>query len=66
MIENGDQILANRTFTLQADITTRIGKLSIPAFTKDEKWLPTKENDKWKISNVRIHIEMALGRLRKF
>ena len=37
MIENGDQILANRTFTLQAAITTRIGKLSIPAFTKDEK-----------------------------
>ena len=67
LVETGDQILADRGFTIETEIAMKGGILAIPAFTKGKKQLPAKDVEKSrKISNVRIHIERVIGRLRKF
>ena len=55
----GDQILADRGFTLEQDFALDSGsELIIPAFTKGKKQLPAKEINEStrKIASVRIHI----------
>lgn len=67
MIERGDQILADRGFTLEQEIATRGGILVIPSFTKGKSQLSAHEVDTSRqIANVRIHIERVIGRMRKF
>ena len=67
LIEHGDQILADRGFTVQTEIATHGGILVMPSFTKGKSQLSAKEVDKSReIANVRIHIERVIGRLRKY
>lgn len=67
LIENGDLVLADRGFTIEAEIATQGGILRIPSFTKGKKQLPAGDVDRSRqIANVRIHIERVIGRLRKF
>ena len=66
-IEHGDQILADRGFTVAEEIATVGGILEIPAFTKGKNQLSKNEVDRSRqIANVRIHIERVIGRMRKF
>ena len=62
----GDQILANRGFTLEDDFAaTCRAELIIPAFTKGKKQLSAKETETTrKIVNVRIHIERVIGLMK--
>ncbi|XP_076083481.1 uncharacterized protein LOC143054364 [Mytilus galloprovincialis] len=62
----GDQILADRGFTLQDDFAAACSaELIIPSFTKGKKQLSAKEVEtSRKISNVRIHIERVIGLMK--
>ena len=67
LIENGDQVLADRGFTIAEELAYKGGILVIPAFTKGKKQLQPREVDTSRqIANVRIHIERVIGRMRKF
>ena len=62
-MERGDLILADRGFSIESELAM----LKIPSFTKGKKQLTAKEVEKSRQpSNVRIHIERVIGRLRKF
>jgi len=66
-IESGDQVLADRGFTVAEEVATMGGILEIPAFTKGKSQLSASEVDgSRQITNVRIHIERVIGRMRKF
>ena len=58
----GDQILADRGFTLQDDFAAgSYSELIIPAFTRSKMQLSTKEVEySRKIAHVRIHIERVI------
>ncbi|XP_033748592.1 uncharacterized protein LOC117333414 [Pecten maximus] len=62
----GDQILADRGFTLAEDFATKCSaELITPAFTKGKKQLPASEVEtSRKISSVRIHIERVIGLMK--
>lgn len=62
----GDQLLADRGFTLYEDFATQCGaELVVPAFTKGRDQLPAQEVEgSRKISNIRIHIERVIGLLK--
>ena len=62
----GDQILADRGFTLHDDFAAACSaELVIPAFTKGKKQLSAKEVETTrKIANVRILVERVIGNLK--
>lgn len=62
----GDQILADRGFTLVDDFAAACGaELIIPAFTKGKSQLSPKDVEVTrKIASVRIHIERIIGLLK--
>ena len=62
----GDQILADRGFTLIDDFTAACGvELLIPAFTKGKSQLSAREVETTcQIANVRIHIERVIGNVK--
>ena len=56
LIENGDQVLADRGFTVGEEVACKGGVLIIPSFTKGKSQLSAKDVDKSRqIANVRIH-----------
>lgn len=56
LIENGDQVLADRGFTIEEDLAAHGGVLVIPAFTKGKTQLSAAEVDTSRqVANVRIH-----------
>ena len=62
----GDQILADRGFTLHDDFAVRTSaELITPAFMKERDQLPAKEVEQSRVkSNIRIHIERVIGILK--
>ena len=62
----GDQILADRGFTLQDDFAVNCrSELVMPAFTKGKKQLSATELETTRnIANVRIHIERVIGLIK--
>ena len=67
LVERGDLILADRGISIESELAIQGAVLKIPSFTKGKKQLTAKEVEKSRqLSNVRIHIERVIGRLRKF
>ena len=62
----GDQILADRGFTLHDDFATSCSaELITPAFTKGKKQLTAREVEySRQLSSVRIHVERVIGLLK--
>ena len=62
----GDQVLADRGFTLREDFASQCGAILLtPAFTKGKKQLSAEEVETSRcISSVRIHIERLIGLLK--
>ena len=62
----GDQILADRGFTLHEDFALNSGsELIIPEFTRGKKQLSAREIESTrKIASVRIHIERVIGLIK--
>lgn len=65
--ENNDSVMADRGFTI-ADLLTPLGvKLNIPAFLDGRDQLERDEVvTSQKIAAVRIHVERAIARIKKF
>ena len=60
-------VMADRRFTIEEELASRGTTLKIPAFTKNKKQMPAKDvHNSHKISNVRIHMERVIGRIKKF
>jgi hypothetical protein len=63
----GDEIMGDRGFTIDEELFVRKVKLTIPAFTKGRKQLPSPDvTSTRRIANVRIHVERAIRRLKVF
>ncbi|XP_077547468.1 uncharacterized protein LOC144159692, partial [Haemaphysalis longicornis] len=61
----GDIVLADRGFTVSAEVGIHCAKLVMPAFTKGKPQLSAYEVEKTrKVANVRIHVERVIGLLR--
>ena len=66
-LQHGDCILADRGFTIAEELASCGATLKIPHLAKEKIQMSGKEVDaSRKISNVRIHVERVIGRLRKF
>ena len=63
---NGDQILTDRSFTLQDEFAAGCGvEFITPSFMKGKKQLSAKEVEvSRKIASVRIHVERVIGLIK--
>lgn len=72
LVRPGDEIMADRGFTIRDLLTDRRATLVIPPFTKKVKWgkgkrLSTRDVIRTKnIAKQRIHVERSIRRLKKF
>ena len=61
----GDQLMADRGFTIHESVGSYGAELVIPPFTRGKKQLSQAEVDKARqLSRVRIHVERVIGLLR--
>jgi hypothetical protein len=62
----GDQIMADRGFTLQDDFAAACGcEIIMPSFMRGKPQLSSMDNEKGRqLSNLRIHIERVIGLLK--
>ena len=66
-VQVGDCILADRGFNVKEELAVQGATLKIPSFTKGKKQLSGSEVDMSRqLSNVRIHVERVIGRIKKF
>lgn len=66
LIEDGDVVMADRGFLIEAAIKSKGGEVHIPAFTKGKSQLnPYELEDTRDTANVRIHVERVIGLLRQ-
>lgn len=63
----GDEVMADRGFTIHNLLQERLVKLNIPAFTHRRAQLTNEEVTRTRrVANVRIHVERAIRRLKVF
>ena len=61
----GDEVMADRGFTIGEELCARQVKLNIPAFMKGRSQLSAQETiESRRIASVRIHVERAINRLK--
>ena len=66
-LDYGDMVMADRGFTISRELSLKGATLAIPDFTKGKVQMPAGSVARSRrISNVRIHIERVIGRLRTF
>ena len=66
-LQHGDTVLADRGFTIEEELEKYGVTLTVPHFTQGKLQMSAKEVQKSrKISNVRIHVERVIGRLKDF
>jgi len=66
-LQPGDIVMADRGFTLEKEFATVGAILKVPSFTKGKKQLSCEEVEVSRnISNLRIHVERVIGRLKNF
>lgn len=67
LVEQGDEILADRGFLVRDELAAHGATLKIPYFTKGKKQMSAQEVDSsWQLSRVRIHVERVIGRWKNF
>lgn len=65
-LEKGDEVLADRGFLVKNAVEKRGAKLTTPSFLSNKVRLTRRETAfSRKVSNVRIHVERVIGRLRE-
>lgn len=63
---SGDQILADRGFTIEESVGLYCAEVKHPPFTKGKKQLACREIDLTrKLAHVHIHVERVIGQLKK-
>ncbi|XP_070537880.1 uncharacterized protein [Ptychodera flava] len=67
-LSHGDAVMADRGFTVSADLSSVGVSLNIPAFKGSERdqLLPAEIEHSRRIAEARIHIERAIGRIKNF
>ena len=65
-IRLGDQIMADRGYTIKEKLFATTAKLIIAVFIKGKKQLSANNVTKTRIANVGIHTERAIQRLKEF
>ena len=61
----GDLVLADRGFDIDTSVGLMCAEIKIPAFTKGRRQLSPRDVEATrKLSNVRIHVERAIGLVR--
>ena len=66
LLNPGDQVMADRGFTIEDSVGMYCAKLVIPSFTRGKKQLRRQELEQSRqIANVRIHVERVIGLLRQ-
>ena len=64
---HGDEVLADRGILVSEEFASRGVTLHMPSFTRGKKQLSAAEvHSSKRISNVRIHVERVIGRMRNF
>ncbi|KAL2096811.1 hypothetical protein ACEWY4_006018 [Coilia grayii] len=67
LLEQNDEVLADRGFLIRDDLAALGVTLRIPSFTKGKKQLAAHEVDRSRqLSRVRIHVECVIGRWKTF
>ena len=66
LIERGDDVMADRGFTIRHLLLALGATLNIPAFTHGNPLNPKALLKSRRIASVRIHVERAIGRVKKF
>ena len=65
-VEYGNDIMADRGFTIAEDLAVCGSRLLIPAFTRGKQQLSQREVEKTRqLARVRIHVERVIGQMRK-
>ena len=65
-LQPGDQVLADRGFTVGDSVGVYCADIKVPPFTKGKKQLSRLEVDRARqLSRVRIHVERVIGVLRQ-
>ncbi len=68
LLEEGDIVLADKGFpTIEKDVNKTGAFLVMPPFRSGTRQLTSKENkDGYEIASVRVHVERAIQRLKRF
>ena len=62
----GDTVLADRGFDIKDSVGSKLSRLELPAFTKNQTQLDSISVEQTRnIANVRIHVERVIGNVRK-
>ena len=65
-LQNGDEIMADRGFTVAEAVDLHCARLVIPPFTRGKKQIERVQIDRSRqLSHVRIHVERVIGMLRQ-
>ena len=66
LLEPGDQVMADRGFDIQGDLSTGV-TLNIPPFLNGNDQLTLEETvSTRKIASARIHVERAIARIKNY
>ncbi|CAN7993905.1 unnamed protein product [Ixodes pacificus] len=66
-LQRGDEIMADRGFTLDAHLELQGVKLNMPAFTKGKSQLSELDVTRTRrIASLRIHVERAINRIKTY
>ena len=63
-LQEGDQVMADKGFTVESVLLLKGAKLVTPAFKKAKQLSHKETEDRRDVSNVRIHVERLIGSLR--
>lgn len=67
LFRRGDQVMADRGFSLDPEMEAKGVTLNVPAFTRGKLQLSEKEVTKTRrIASVRIHVERAINRIKTY
>ena len=66
LLEYGDEVLADRGFSVDDDLAVCGAKLLLPSYTKGKSQLSQKDVEQSRrLARVRIHVERVIGQMRK-
>lgn len=65
LVEEGDQVMADKGFLIQDLLETKKAKLTIPPRTKSLQFTAKEVTDTQQIACLRIHVERAIRRIKE-
>ena len=67
IIEPGDEIMADKGFTIKHLVAQKMGKVTIPNFLQcKHQFSPDEINENERIASVRIHVERYIRRIKEY